>query len=254
MNTPLTVVYLDAWLVAIDKPTGLLVHRSPIDRHETDTCVDRLQQQLGLRLLPAHRLDRATSGLLLFARDSATARNLSTQFENRQTHKTYLGLVRGHLPECGSIDHPLKRIEDTYDSRRGDGPQSAITHYRRLATCTLATPIDHYPESRYTLLELTPETGRQHQLRRHLKHVAHPLIGDVRYGKGNHNRAMADRLGIRRLWLHSLGLTLHHPESGESITLTAPPGNDWHGLRALPWQWEEPCRGISATALFPSAG
>lgn len=224
----LEILYRDDRIVAIDKPAGLLVHRSDIDRHETRFAVQLLRDQLGRRVQPVHRLDRGTSGVLLFAFDADATRDLSRQFENDEVAKTYLAVVRGWPPESGVIDHPLTRRYDDYGRPLANAvPQPAITHYHRLAVAELPFAVDRYPTSRYALLELRPVTGRRHQLRRHLKHIAHPIVGDATYGKGRHNRFFAQQFGCDRLLLACIELTFRHPDSGERIAVRAGPGESF---------------------------
>ena len=230
MSDELTIIYRDEQLIAIDKPAGLLVHRTVLDRHETRFAVQLLRDQIGLHVHPVHRLDRGTSGVLLFALDRAIASTLSEQFEAQRVDKTYLAVVRGHPPEAGRIDHALTRQYDDYEFRNPASvavAQDAITDYRRLATVELAQRVDRYPTSRYALLELKPQTGRRHQLRRHLKHLAHPIIGDATYGKGRHNRLFQDLFGCHRLLLACLEMRLTHPVSGLPLTLRAPLAADF---------------------------
>ena len=226
----LPIIYRDEQLIAINKPAGLLVHRTVLDRHETRFAVQLLRDQIGQHVYPAHRLDRGTSGVLLFALDRAVARTLGEAFEAQRVDKTYLAVVRGHPPEAGRIDHALTRQYDDYEFRHAGSvaaAQDAITDYRRLATTELAQRVDRYPTSRYALLELTPLTGRRHQLRRHLKHLAHPIIGDATYGKGRHNRLFQDLFGCHRLLLACLEMRLAHPVSGLPLTLRAPLAADF---------------------------
>ena len=227
----LAVLYRDDHLIAVHKPAGLLVHRSEIDRRETRFAVQLLRDQIGQRVWPAHRLDRATSGVLLFALDPATAGEVGRQFEAQQVGKRYLAVVRGHPPATGGIDHPLARRQDPAAWRdpraTASAPQAARTTYRTLATVELPIAVDRYPSSRYALVELTPETGRQHQLRRHMKHLAHPIIGDATYGKGRHNRMFAQELGCARLLLACVDLDLTHPRSGAPLHLHAAPADDF---------------------------
>ena len=236
----LHILYRDDYLIAIDKPSGLLVHRSDIDRHETRFAVQLLRDQIGRHVYPAHRLDRGTSGVLLFALDRDTARQLGEQFEQQRVAKTYLAVVRGHPPEAGAIDHPLVRRPDDYEQRAASEPgmaQAARTLFRRLATTELPYAVDRYPSSRYALLALHPETGRRHQLRRHLKHIAHPIIGDATYGKGRHNRLFQELFGCSRLLLACTRLELIHPQHGTPLALHAPPSPDFAALlSALGWQ------------------
>ena len=239
MSYELTIIYRDEQLIAIDKPAGLLVHRTVLDRHETRFAVQLLRDQIGQRVHPVHRLDRGTSGVLLFALDRAIASTLSEQFEAQRVDKTYLAVVRGHPPEAGRIDHALTRQYDDYEFRNPASiaaAQDAITDYRRLATVELAQRVDRYPTSRYALLELKPQTGRRHQLRRHLKHLAHPIIGDATYGKGRHNRLFQELFGSHRLLLACLEMRLTHPVSGLPLTLRAPLAADFSDvLGKLGW-------------------
>ncbi len=240
MKETLEVLYRDEHLIAIHKPAGLLVHRTQLDRHETRFAVQILRDQIGQRVHPVHRLDRGTSGVLIFALNREVSRLLSAQFENQHIDKTYLAVVRGHPDEAGCIDHSLTRQYDDYEFRLpntlGDA-QKAVTHYRRLATVEVPYAVDRYPNSRYALLELKPETGRRHQLRRHMKHIAHPIIGDATYGKGRHNRLFQDVFGCHRLLLACLEMTIAHPVSGEPLTLAAPLAKDFAAvLEKLGWK------------------
>ena len=239
MREELPILYRDEYLIAVHKPSGLLVHRTVLDRHETRFAVQILRDQIGQHVHPVHRLDRGTSGVLLFALDRDVGRVLSAQFETQQVDKTYLAIVRGYPEETGTIDHPLTRQYDDYEVRAAETvgeAQSAITHFRRLATVELPYCVDRYPTSRYALLELKPETGRRHQLRRHLKHLAHPIIGDATYGKGRHNRLFQELFGCHRLLLACLEMRLTHPVSGEPLKLSAPLADDFVSvLDALGW-------------------
>ena len=232
---PLTVLYRDEHIVVIDKPPNLLVHRSEIDRHETRFAIQLLRDQIGRRVWPAHRLDRGTSGVLIFGLSADIAGSLGRQFEAGTVGKRYLAVVRGHPPERGCIDHPLSRQRDAYEfvgERSSEQAQPARTHYRRLATVELPVSIDRYPVSRYALLSLRPETGRRHQIRRHLKHISHPIIGDSTYGKGRHNRYFADHLACTRLLLACTELGFTHPLSGLRQIVNAPPSGDFAALLA----------------------
>lgn len=234
-TAPLPILFRDDAIVVIDKPPGLLVHRSEIDRHETRFAVQMLRDQIGHRVWPAHRLDRGTSGVLLFGLSREIAARLGRQFEDGTVAKRYLAVVRGHPPEQGSIDHPLSRQRDDYefaDPRRSETAQAALTHYRRLATVELPVAVDRYPASRYALLEVEPVSGRRHQIRRHLKHIAHPIIGDSTYGKGRHNRFFASELACARLLLACTRLSFHHPDDGRPLTVNAPPSGEFAALLA----------------------
>ncbi len=221
------ILYQDNYLVAVDKPPGLLVHRTGLDAGETQFALQLLRDQLGRPVWPAHRLDKGTSGVLLFALDAGTARGLGPAFEaSDQVRKTYQAVVRGWPPESGLIDHPLQRMDD--DARAGRTPvQDAQTRYRTLERYELPLPQGDFPTTRCALVELQPLSGRRHQLRRHLKHIAHPIIGDATHGKGPLNRALAALLGAQRLWLHALRLELAHPVHGTALPIKAPLGPDW---------------------------
>ena len=218
----LPIIYRDDGLIAIHKPAGLLVHRSVLDRHETRFALQILRDQIGQPVYPAHRLDKGTSGVLLFALDREVGRLLSRQFERGDVAKTYVAVVRGHPPESGEINHPLARMADEYSGITASAAaQPAQTRYRRLATVELPYRVDRYPSSRYALVELQPLTGRWHQLRRHMKHIAHPIIGDATHGKGRHNRLFQELFGHQRLLLAATEMRLAHPVSGRALCLQA---------------------------------
>jgi tRNA pseudouridine65 synthase len=222
---PLLEIFRDDWLLAVHKPAGLLLHRSPIDRHETEFALQYARDlNGGEHVYPVHRLDRPTSGLLLFARDPDTASLLGRAVMSGGFTKTYQAMVRGWTPEEGYIDHPLR--EQPTDRRCKDDPQplrEARTRYRRLAMTEIPVEIEGYPTSRYSLVELYPESGRKHQLRRHMQHIAHPIIGDTNYGRTRHNRYFAERFGFSRLMLAATGLGFTHPVTGEPMQLQALP-------------------------------
>lgn len=248
-DAPLEILYRDAQLIAVHKPPRLLVHRSALDRHATRFAVQLLRDQIGQRVWPAHRLDRGTSGVLLFALDADTAAALGKQFEAQTVAKRYLAVVRGHPPLAGVIDHPLTRQDDAVEGDTRPA-QSARTHYRRLATVELPIRVDRYPSSRYALLSVVPETGRRHQIRRHLKHIAHPIIGDATHGKGRHNRMFAARFGCTRMLLACTALGFTHPVNGERITVRAPLEPEFSALlAALGWAGalDQPCSGKEYT-------
>lgn len=222
-NEPLSILYRDADLVAIDKPAGLLVHPSALDAHEERTAVQLLQRQLGEQLRPLHRLDKATSGVLLFARTPQAARHWGLAFEAGEIRKRYVALVRGWPQDQGEIDYPLARDPELPSAGQPRVP--AATRYRRLACFDWPFSADgRHPSSRYALVDVEPLTGRRHQIRRHFKHIAHPLVGDTTHGKGAHNRAVAQWLGVQRLWLHAAAIEL---PGGPSIEAAC--GPEWSG-------------------------
>jgi tRNA pseudouridine65 synthase len=226
----LPVLYRDAHLVAVHKPSGLLVHRTDLDRHERFWALQLVRDQIGQRVFAVHRLDRGTSGVLLFALAPEVGAALGARFEQGAVGKTYLAVVRGHPPETGVIDHPLVRRpedRDAGDPAGAGGWQPALTRYRRLAAFELPYRVDRYPTSRYALLAVEPTTGRRHQIRRHLKHAAHPVIGDATYGKGRHNRLFETLFGCRRLLLACVELRLAHPVTGAPLVISAPLAADF---------------------------
>ncbi|MBS0463162.1 MAG: pseudouridylate synthase [Proteobacteria bacterium] len=192
-----------------------MAHASPMARDEDDFLVDRLRVQFGREVMLVHRLDRATSGCVLVAFDRDTAAALGAQFMQRDVEKTYLAVCRGWPDALGVIDHPL----DGGPGRPLKKP--AVTVFRRLATGELPEPSGGFPTSRYALLECRPQTGRWRQIRRHLKHRFHHLIGDTSHGDGHHNRIFRAR-GIERMLLHAHSLAFAHPRGGDRITVTAP--------------------------------
>lgn len=233
----LPILFRDDSLIAIHKPAGLLVHRTALDRHETRFALQMLRDQIGQSVYPVHRLDKGTSGVLLFALDREVGRMLNSQFERGEVRKRYVAVVRGHPPESGEIDHPLQRMADEHAgiAVRGDA-QAARTRYRRLATVELPYRVDRYPSSRYALMELEPLTGRWHQLRRHMKHIAHPIIGDATHGKGRHNRLFQTLFGHPRLLLAATGMRLTHPVNGQALHLQAGLAGEFaEVIRRLGW-------------------
>lgn len=247
----LQILYRDDLLIAIHKPSNLLVHRTELDRHETRFAIQMLRDQIGRRVYPVHRLDKGTSGALLFALDKDAGRELSLQFERQQVYKRYLAVVRGHPEDAGHIDHPLSRRPDDLEwigEKVETAPQPAVTDYRTLARVELPIMVERYPTSRYSLLELEPQTGRKHQLRRHLKHIAHPIIGDSTHGKGRHNRMFADQLGCRRMLLACVEMRLTHPITGQPLLLNCPLESNFSALLArLGWTDAARDAGIELT-------
>jgi len=225
MSQPLDILYRGQQLVAINKPAGLLVHRTQLDRRETRFAVQLLRDQLGQQVYPLHRLDKPTSGLLLFALDKESASLLGREFATHQVRKSYLAVLRGWPEAEGLIDYPLvdgpewgsKTVQNDSALAR-----PARTGYRVLARTELPFAVGRYPRSRYTLVEAWPETGRRHQLRRHFKHIFHPLIGDTRYGEGRHNRLFREQFACQRLLLHAHRLQIRHPETDHLLQMEAP--------------------------------
>ncbi|MFT6927604.1 MAG: tRNA pseudouridine65 synthase [Psychromonas sp.] len=228
----LEILYQDDFFVAVNKPSGLLVHRSWLDSHATEFALQKVRNQIGKYVFPVHRLDRPTSGVLLFALDKDSARNMMPQFAGQGIGKRYLAVVRGHLGD-GELDYPLKEIIDKIADKKAqqDKPaQQAFTEYRCLAQTTLPIAVRPYDSSRYSLMEMTPKTGRKHQLRRHMAHLRHPIIGDTSHGDGKHNNMFRDNFANRRLLLHAAFLSFKHPESGQLTEINAPLDQTFNSL------------------------
>ncbi len=210
----LEILYRDQFIIAINKPAGLLVHRSTIDFHEPHNALDQLKAQIKAEVFPVHRLDKPTSGVLLFALNRDDAASISEQFRHQKISKHYLAVVRGHTEAQGTIDNPV-RDRDAPEKPRKD----ATTSYTTLAHIELAVEVDRYPSSRYSLVDVVPTTGRRHQIRQHMKHISHPIIGDTSYGKSIHNKFFSSQFACQRLLLHAQRLTLNH--RGTDCTIEA---------------------------------
>ncbi|MEQ9317662.1 MAG: pseudouridine synthase [Polyangiaceae bacterium] len=205
----MAILYVDEQLAVWSKPSGELVH--PGWARGEPTSMTRLRDELGRWVYPVHRLDRGTSGALLMALDSDTARALGELFAAGAVRKSYLALARGRPPEAIEVDHPVRKGE------RGDERVPAVTSFERLAVSDVA---------RCSLVAASPRTGRLHQIRRHLKHLSHPIVGDVRYGDGRINRQFRSQFELRRLALHAIRIQLTHPATGESLDVSAPLPSD----------------------------
>lgn len=218
------VIHVDEYLAVVDKPAGLMAHASAMARGEDDFLVDRLRTQFGKPVHLVHRLDRATSGCLLIAFDRETAGALGRIFMSREVSKDYLAVCRGWPEEELLVDYPL-------DGGPGKPEKKpAITRFTRLAEAEIATPSAQHESSRYALLRCSPYTGRYRQIRRHLKHLSHHLIGDSSHGDGRHNRSFR-MMGVHRMLLHAWRLSFLHPVTGEAVDCEAAPDQEF--LKAL---------------------
>ncbi|WP_121171840.1 pseudouridine synthase [Kushneria sinocarnis] len=252
MSATLDIIFQDEQLVVVHKPAGALVHRSALDRHAPVVMLQCLRDQLGRRVYPAHRLDRPTSGLLLFAFDSATAARLGEAFREQQVAKRYLAVVRGIGPEEALYDWPLQE-EDGRRPKAEQPPMAAATRVRRLDSIELPVRVDRYPQSRYSLMEAVPLSGRRHQIRRHLSRGGYPIIGDAKHGKGVHNRFFRDRLDSDRLLLAAVELGFTHPADGRWLNLQAPVADDFAALLdRLGWAGHNPPREVAHFDRRPS--
>jgi tRNA pseudouridine65 synthase len=227
----LTTLFADEWLAVVDKPAGLMVHDSKLARGETDFAADRLREQFGKPIFLIHRLDRATSGCLLLAFDRETASALGKTLMSQDVDKEYLAVCRGWPEPAFTVDHPL-------DGGPGKPEKKpAVTHFTRLTTGELPVPSNGFETSRYALLQCRLETGRFRQIRRHLKHAFHHMIGDTSHGDGRHNLQFRMR-GVHRMLLHASTLSFTHPVSGERIAVTAPLDAEFRKAYAL-FDWDE---------------
>jgi tRNA pseudouridine65 synthase len=208
-------------LLVMNKPAGLLVHRSKLDAHEKRFALQWLRDHVGYHVYPLHRLDKGTSGALAFAKSPTAANKWSALWQTPSVTKHYTALVRGWPTSDMHIDHELRDPDSPPDSER----KPAKSKLSLLQRFLIPEKIDRYPESRFALVELSPITGRRHQLRQHCKHIAHPIIGDVRYGKGSYNRWLAGILGANQLLLHAERITFN--ENSGKVMITAPLDKNW---------------------------
>jgi tRNA pseudouridine65 synthase len=233
------ILYLDPHFVIVNKPAGLLVHRSGIDRHETRFALQEARDLVGRKVHPVHRLDKPTSGALLFALSPEAARRMTEKFAGGEVAKHYLAVVRGFVDDAGLIDHPLVEEADAITDRRarhGKAAQPARTEYRCLARAELPHPVGRYATSRFSLVQAFPRTGRKHQIRRHMKHIFHPIVGDTTHGDGRQNALFRAHLGCARLMLVATGMCFAHPFTGERIDIVASPDEEFMRVGArLGW-------------------
>lgn len=215
----LRIIYRDEHLVVVDKPAGFHVHPPEDTAHKiskNQNCLYLLGKQLNAYLYPVHRLDRATSGVLIFALSSEAASGLAAQFKKREVKKTYYCVVRGWIAERGSVDRPLEPMKD------------ALTHFEKLATLEIAEPVGKFATARYSLVKVEPVTGRMHQIRKHLSGISYPLLGDSVYGDGRHNRFFREKFGISGLFLKASALDFVHPITGKRHLIHSRWGGAWH--------------------------
>lgn len=209
----LDILYQDQYLIAINKPHGLLVHRSSIANDASEFALQLLRDQIGQPVYPAHRLDRKTGGVLLFSLDKETDQKAQMLFQDKKIDKRYLAVLRGYCPESGTIDYPLVKENGV--------SQEAVTHFKRLATAEIDVPQGKFSTSRYSLVEANPETGRMHQLRRHFAHIMHPIIGDRPHGCNKQNKLWKEHYDMDTMLLHASSLSFIHPRTEESIEIKA---------------------------------
>ena len=210
----LEIIYQDEHLIAINKPHGLLVHRSKIATNTDVYALQLLRDQIGQKVYPVHRLDRKTSGILLFALSPEINSSLQSQFAENNIEKSYISIVRGFTPDKETIDYAL-----TNDSGK---TQDAITSYSTLKQSEVKVPLGKFSTSRYSLIEVYPKTGRFHQIRKHMAHVFHPIIGDRPHGCNKQNKLFKEKWNMHTMMLHAKQLKFTHPITKKTIQLNAP--------------------------------
>jgi tRNA pseudouridine65 synthase len=210
----LDILFRDEHLIAINKPHDLLVHRSAIAADAGEFALQLLRDQIGQKVNPAHRIDRKTGGVLLFAFSKSVEIAMQKQFAENQVSKKYLAIVRGYTDDNGDIDYPLRKENGTL--------QEAFTTYRTLKQVELDVAFGKHSTSRYSLIEATPATGRMHQLRKHFAHIFHPIIGDRTHGCNKQNKLFKEKWAMNTMLLHASSLTFDHPVTGDKITIDAP--------------------------------
>ncbi|MCO6537930.1 MULTISPECIES: tRNA pseudouridine(65) synthase TruC [unclassified Gilliamella] len=227
------ILYQDDDLIAINKPSGWLVHRSWLDKTETVVVMQTLRDQIGQHVFPIHRLDRPTSGVLLFALSSDVARIMSEEFAKKQIEKTYHAIVRGYVEGEAVIDYPLveelDKIADKFTNKNKPA-QDAVTFYKSISKIEVPIKVGKFETARYSFVELKPQTGRKHQLRRHMKHIFHPILGDSKHGDLHQNRAFATYFNIKRLMLHASKLEIKHPIQHKPMIIEAKLDQSWQDI------------------------
>lgn len=223
----LEVLHGDGALIVVNKPAGLAVHRSKMVGNAETFLIDLAREQFGGEVFLAHRLDRATSGVLLLARSRDVAAALGEQFMGRDVHKQYLAVVRGWPePTQGTIDYALPGSRDS-------GPRrEARTDYRVLHTTEVPIALGRYPQQRYALALAEPQSGRFRQIRKHMAHIHHPVIGDCQHGRSDHNRLYKQYFGCHRMLLHAWRLGFRHPIDGRPMLIEAPLDDAYRTLLA----------------------
>lgn len=204
-ETDCTVLFEDRWICVVNKPPGIFVHKSALDRRVPD-CRSALELALGKKVYNVHRIDRPASGVVVYCLDRESAADVASQFRERIVEKKYLAIVRGHVEES------FESREALPVGRHGPG-REAVSKIKPLNMSVVNEPAGKYAEAWFSLVEAQIETGRPHQIRRHLRRATHPVIGDTEYGDTAQNRFAEKKAGFRRLALLAYSLALRHPES-----------------------------------------
>lgn len=209
----LEIIYHDDYLVAINKPHGLLVHRTKIATERDQFALQLLRDQLDRRVYPVHRIDRKTSGVLLFALDEDSNSRTTALFRDQKVEKTYWAIVRGFTDSEGTIDYALRKESGQL--------QESVTHYKTLAQTEIPVPLGKFNTSRYSLLQVKPETGRMHQIRKHLAHIHHPIIADRPHGCNKQNKLFKEKWEMDSMLLHAKELKFKHPANNTVLQIEA---------------------------------
>lgn len=230
----LEIIFEDEYVICVHKPNNVLVHHAHHSRNvaDEDSLLQLILNQTGLKVYPIHRLDRKTSGIILLAKQKEYVSKFQELFTNNQIQKTYFGVVRGFSPDTKTIDSPVK-------GRDANVHKDALTELRTLEKITLDIPVKPYDSSRYSLVELSPKTGRMHQLRVHSNKISHPLIGDAKYGDKNHDIMFVENFGWKNMFLHAGKLEFTHPFTSEELLLKATFPKDWIALFNK-FSWKNP--------------
>ena len=221
------ILYQDPFLVAIEKPSGFYVHPPEESIHKIRknlSCLHSLRDQINSYLYPVHRIDRATSGVLIFALDSQTAHSLCKMFEHQKIKKTYYCIIRGWINNSVTVDYPLK------SETNGEIKLSSLTSFQSIAQIEIQNSVGKYSTSRYSMIIAQPKTGRKHQIRRHLHHISHPIIGDTIYGNSEHNHFFKKKLDLNGLLLKSYSIEFTHPNTGLPIKIKSKWNTTWHTI------------------------
>lgn len=226
------ILYQDEFLTAINKPHGLLVHRSEIAVDASEFAVQIVRDYIGKQVFPVHRLDRKTAGVLLFALDEKTNSLMQQQFSHNLVEKKYLAIVRGFTDVDGEIDYPLQKENGAI--------QEALTLYKTLAHAEIDLPFLQHKTSRYSLVEITPKTGRMHQIRKHFAHILHPIIGDRPHGCNKQNKLFMEKFEMTTMLLLSRELSFIHPVKQEKTVITAKPGTEFMRIAEM-MGWDCDC-------------
>lgn len=231
--------YEDEYVIAVNKPNNVLVHHAKHSRNVSDelSLLQIIENQLNYKVYPIHRLDRKTSGIILLAKQKKFVSEFQALFTENSIQKTYYGIVRGFSPETKTIDSPVK-------GRDAKIHKEALTNLKTLNNITLEIPVKPYDTSRYSLVELSPKTGRMHQLRVHMNKISHPLLGDPKYGDKNHNLMFEMQFNCSKLFLHAGKLKFQHPFSKEALNLNANFPEDWIMLFHK-FSWKNPLQFIA---------